>query len=605
MKTMKNLIFSLIVVVTLCFISCEGQYDKIENYAGEIVYPARFDTIAGRVGFERVEIDLMKAGRIPSSQMKLGKASKTIVEYDRERLVIDSVCSWVNVTGLTQAKLYRFNIYTEDDFGNASVPQEIALIPFTKLDRDLVGIASPRLSVSPTALVAEWPNGLNSVVMEYHGLSLKYTDNDGKLNQETTSGTRFFCSNLTPGENAVINIDYKVLPIQSDGTRILDTVIVSKDLVVNMPVSSTAFSPAETVILQGNGITNYTFDAVKSIQKLTLPLHTTTFQDLFYFPSLESLDLTGEGLPNVLPILNYDRNTVQTRCGGGAWQPFMIRVDKPADMSIGSIASLTDILSSGQLKHIRYIPNSMGLDGIFGPYIESGVVELVQDSDPIYPDAVFIEPQFFVNGQVVDNNWQMDAYYSGDFLPRDGFKDIGKFDATNQTINGDPVDLHLDQLLQSDGENIYKCVIRMRSASFAMCLPREYMYDSQRYKTLRFKMFCGSSVETMSGSNAEFLQPWIRPMNYMWNFGNNSIYGQENWDVSFSNNRISNAQIRTEWKEYTVDMSSNNYWNNNNTSNRRNRVIVFNIGHEPANAFSYDADNQVVLYVADIRFTKN
>lgn len=602
---MRNLIFSLIVLAIISFfISCEGQYDKIEDYSGEVVYPARFDTIIGYIGYERVELDLMKAGRIPASQIKLGKATKTVIEYEDKRIVIDTVSSWVNITGLTETKLYRFNVYTEDNYGNVSVPQEIALIPFTSQDRDLVGIASPRLSVAPTALVAEWPNGLNSVVMEYHGLSLKYTDNDGAVQQQSTKETRFYCSNLTSGEEATISIDYKVLPIQSDGSKILDTVIVSKDLVVNMPIPSTAFSPAETAIILANGITDFTFDAVESVTKLTMPLHTTTFQDLFYFPNVESLDLTGEGLQNVLPTLDYDRNTVKTRCGGGAWQPFMLRVDKPADLSISSMASLTDILYSGQLKHIRYIPNTMGLDEIFAPYVESGVVELVQDNDPIYPDVVFIEPQFFVNGQVVDNNWQMEAYYSGDFLPRSGFTDIGKFDPTNQVVNGDAVNLHLDQLIQSDGTNIYKCIIRMRSASFAMCLPKEYMYDSRRYKTLKFKMFCGSSVETMAGNNSEFLQPWIRPMNYMWNFGNNSIYGQENWDVSFSNDKISNAQIRNEWKEYTVDMSSNNYWNNDNTSNRRNRVIVFNIGHEPSAAFDYQADNQVVLYVADIRFTK-
>jgi hypothetical protein len=192
-------------------------------------------------------------------------------------------------------------------------------------------------------------------------------------------------------------------------------------------------------------------------------------------------------------------------------------------------------------------------------------------------------------------------YYSGDFLPRAGYTDIGNFDPKNERVNGDPVDLHLEQLLQSDGKNIYKCIIRMRSASFAMNLPKEYMYDSQRYRYLKFKMFCGSSATTMTGSNGDFLQPWIRPMNYMWNFGANSIYGQQNWDKSFTDDRITAAQIRNSWKEYTVDMGANDWWNE--SSSRRNRCIVFNIGHEPS-AFTYDENNQVVLYVADIRLTK-
>jgi len=598
----KIFLFFLIPVAAWFITSCDGQYDNIEKYAGETIYPARFDTIIGHVGYERVELDLIKAGRLPASQLKLGKASRTVVEYDGEKHSIDSVCSWVNITGLTEARLYRFRVYTEDEFGNASVAQEIALIPFTKLDRDLVGIASPKMAVSPSALVVEWPNGLSSVVMEYHSLRYKYTDRNGAVQSGSVTTPRFYCANLAAGQPLTINVDYKVIPIQSDGSKILDTVIVSKPIVVNIPTPDSPFSPSEIAILQANGITTFTAAAVQNVTSLKYPLHTTTFQDLFYFPALSSLDLTGQGLQNVLPTLTYDRNGIRSQCGGGAWQPFMLRVEKPADIRIASIASLIDLLESGQLKHIRYIPHSMALDNILAPYVESGVVELVQDDDPLYPDVAFIPPQFFVNGKVVDNNWEMYPYYSGDFLPRSGLTDIGKFDPHNEVVNGEPVDLHLEQLIQNDGSNVYKCVVRMRSASLAMCLPKEYRYDNQRYKTLRFKMFCGSSAELMSGSNNVFLQPWIRPMNYMWNFGNNSIYGQQNWDVSQSqSNWIQISQIRNEWREYAINMTPNDGGDN---SNRRNRVIVFNIGHEPR-SFTYNANKQVVLYLADIRFTKN
>lgn len=599
---MRHLSLILLSSAILILASCSGQYDNIEKFAGEVIYPARFDTIIGYVGYERVELDLMKAGRIPSSKLKLGKASKTVVEYDGEKHYIDSVCSWVNITGLTETKLYRFFVYTEDDYGNKSVPQEIALIPFTRLDRNLIGIASPKLTVSPSAMVVEWPNGLNSVVMEYHSLSYSYTDKDGVKQKGEVTTPRFYCGNLPTGQELTVDVNYKVVPIQSDGTKILDTVMVSKPLVVNIPTRDTPFSPSETSILQANGISTFTAEAVKNVTNLTYPLHTATFSDLFYFPNLTSLDLTGAGLSNVLPTLDYVRNGVKSRSGGDAWQPFMLRVEKPADINISSIASLKDILESGQLRHIRYIPKSMGLDNILAPYVKTGVVELVQDNDPLYPETVFIDPQFFVKGQVVDNNWEMYSFYSGNFLPRSGFTDIGKFNSHNETVNGQPVDLHLEQLIQSDGSNIYKCIVRMRSASFAMCLPKEYRFDNQRYKKLRFKMFCGTEASLMAGSNNVFLQPWIRPMNYMWNFGNNSIYGQQNWDVAQpQGNWIQTNQIQNEWREYVIDMTPNDGGDN---SNRRNRVIVFNIGHEPA-SFSYNASKQVIIYVADIRFTKN
>jgi len=608
---MKYFLFLIAVAAAIFASSCVDQYDNIDKYAGEIVYPAAFDTILVQIGFERVELDLWKAGRLRAADMKMGKAKRTIVEYDGTQHPIDSVCSWVNVKNLTQSKLYRIKVYTEDEFGNYSVPQSVAVIPFTSFDRDMIDFAPPRLSLAPSALVAEWSlNTLNSVMTEYHGMSWNYKDDTGATQTGSTNGTRFFASGFTVSSLANIEVTYKVVPRLSDGTKILDTLYINRPLEVQLPTPSTPFSPAERTTLVSNGITTFTPQAVASVTNLTFPLHTTSFQDLFYFANLKSLDLTGNGLQNVLPTLPYVRNSMNTLCGGGAWQPFMRRVEKPADLNIASKSTLTDLLESGQLENVRYIPGTMGLDDILAPYIETGVVELVGDSDPIFVDPCYIEPQFFINGIVVDTNWEMYNYYSGDFLPRSGYTDIGKFDPLSEVVNGDPVDLKLDQLTasQQDGKNIYKCVIRMRSASFCMNLPKEYMYDSRRYRYLKFKMFCGTAASEMTGQNAPFLAPWIRPMNHMWNFGGYSVYGQENWDVTL--NPISGGDIRNRWIEYTVDMNANNWWGgninttDNGTGNRRNRAIVFNIGHEPGNAYNYDANNQCVLYVADIRFTK-
>ena len=77
---MKKVIYFIFAVAMLSLVSCEGQYDNLEKFAGEVIYPARFDTIFGQVGYERVELDLMKAGRIPASKIKLGKATKTVIE---------------------------------------------------------------------------------------------------------------------------------------------------------------------------------------------------------------------------------------------------------------------------------------------------------------------------------------------------------------------------------------------------------------------------------------------------------------------------------------------------------------------------------------------
>jgi hypothetical protein len=104
----------LLTVLLTAFASCSDIYDNIEDYVnGEKVYADKLDGIIRiQVDYERVEIDLMTAGRIPSSQIIMGKAKKTVIECEDfaepdHRRVIDSVCSWVNITGLTQLKLYQ------------------------------------------------------------------------------------------------------------------------------------------------------------------------------------------------------------------------------------------------------------------------------------------------------------------------------------------------------------------------------------------------------------------------------------------------------------------------------------------------------------------
>ena len=600
----------VVVIAVLLTASCVGEFDNVEKYAGETVYPAAFDTIVAHFGYERVEFDLWKAGRVRASEMQLGKAVRTIVEYDGVKHTIDSLCSWVNVTGLTQGKLYRIKIYTEDKYNNASVPRSMAVLPFTSIDRDMMYFPPPRLTVYPTGVIAEWANSLNSITMEFHGMSWRYRVAENQPPRiDSTKNAGFLATGFTPASEANFDVTYKVVPKLPDGRKLIDTLRITRPLNVRLLPAETAFFPAERATLVANGVTIFTTAEAARFTHLTFPLHTSSFADLFYFPSLRSLDLTGAGLQNVLPALNFARNDVVSVSGGGGWQPFMRRVEQEEHISITAIFLLANLLETGQLTHVRYIAGTMGLDDILAPYVANGAVELVGDDDPLFADPAYIEPQFFVNGLVESADFRMDNFYSGDFLPRRGFSDIGKFNPLNESMNGEAINLRLDQLTpsQRDGRNIYKCVIRRRSASFVMALPVEYMFDSRRYPYLKFKMFCGTAREDMTGQNAPFLTPWIRPMNRLSMFPYNSMYGPGGWDVRF--NPIPVDDIRNNWVEYTVDMSANNWWGAdiNTTGNgngfRRNRVIIFNIGQSPS-AFVYDENKEVVLYVADIRFCR-
>ncbi|MCD7937650.1 MAG: DUF4998 domain-containing protein [Tannerellaceae bacterium] len=340
---MKYISFSLILWVVLLF-SCDGMYDNLEKYYGEDVYPAKYDTVIGHIGYQRVEIDLLKAGRIPSGEIKMGKAKKTVIKYDDIVKEIDGLVSWVNITGLDQTKLYRFYIYTLDEYGNESVPQEIALIPFSEDDRQALVVPSPRITLSPSSAVVEWPNGLSSVLLNYISLKYEYTDKDGDVKTgeiEEGENPRFFVSNLASDTSYPVKVTYTVIPIVGD-EEILDEVEFEGEITINVPSETGTFIPSEQNILTANGITDFTFGATAGITKLTYPVSASSLQDVFYFGDLEELDLTGGNLFEV-ETLTY--SNVSTTVGGGKIQPFMRNVAPVSDTD-----ALRDLLEAGQIK---------------------------------------------------------------------------------------------------------------------------------------------------------------------------------------------------------------------------------------------------------------
>jgi hypothetical protein len=207
--------------------SCTEIYDNIKDFsAEEIVYPAHFDTAYGKIGFERVEIDLSKSGRIPASQMKLGKAKKTIIMYNDTIVTIDSVCSWVNIKNLKQPNLCRFKIYTADEFNNLSTPVDIALTPYTVADRDALSLPAPNLLLSTTSALVEWKTNLSSELFDVYSWSYVYTD---KNNNRQTGGEdgdipSFFVENVQPDVPVTVQITARIVPKINRTIPLLDTI---------------------------------------------------------------------------------------------------------------------------------------------------------------------------------------------------------------------------------------------------------------------------------------------------------------------------------------------------------------------------------------------
>ena len=551
---MKKYILFIIVIAasSMVFYSCQDMNKFTKEYWGETVYPAKYDTVIGHIGFERVEIDLMKAGRIPSKQINMGKAIKTVIEYDDKQIVMDSLVSWVNIKGLTQSKIYRFDIYTLDEFGNKSVPQEIALIPFTSSDLASTVINSPRITLSPSSAIVDWPSGLNSILLNYFGLTYQYTNRDGAtVKGERGADSRFFVANLETGKPATVKMSYKILP-KVDNVSILDTLYLNRDLIINIPTGTETFSPVERDVLIANGLTKFDFESASKITKLVYPVQANSLQDIFYFSNIQELDLTGGSLFQVKQY-TYSRNNATSVVGGGDFLPFIAKV-----VNVNDVQVLKDLLESGTLKKVHYTPGTMGLDNLLAPYVSSGVVELTS-----MPDDVLIPYNFRVDGNV----------QTGDF---------------NINVTQNPSDAPAGTGLQY----VYKMIPKGKSASFILALPPDYRYNALQYPYIKFRVYA-PSVSALSAPDRNFNQIWIRLMTSIWgSFPGESNFGQEEYSSPPRPTvTIADSDLQ-KWTEYSYTTSA--------MLTRHTRVIVFNIGNEAGNTPSKD----LTFFFANIRLSK-
>jgi hypothetical protein len=491
--------------------------------------------------------------------MVMGKAQKTIIEFNNAAsrdtvIIIDTLCSWVNIEDLTLSKMYRFYISTLDRYGNKSVPQEIALIPYTASDKAALSLRGPTLTMSPSSVVIDWLSSLSTVQGDYVSLTYNYTDADGVVRTGASEGTpRIFAANLPVGSSYSVNVDAKMIP-KVEGKRILDTVTISTTIDFVLPDANVPFTPKERAILEANGATTFTVAGLSSISKLYLPPHIGTFDDLVYFAGLREIDLTG-GTVAKLPVTTYSGNGVTSPVGGGDWQPFMRRVE----FNVQGIVTLTDLMDLGIISKVYYAPHSMGLDDVLAPYIETGQVELVT-----MPNEELLSNQFFANGRVQDNNWALDLTYS----PNDAPGGTGL-------------------------SEIYKAQCAAASASFFVALPKEYCWNFDEYRYLKMRVWT-PSIDFLSGNQDVFKGFWPRFMNCLWSFGGNTTHGQAYWAPNIIT--IPDNQLGNQWVDLTVDI--NNIGGDPATA--YNRVIVFNIGGERG----VTPTSNIIWYFSNIRISK-
>lgn len=319
----NSLPITLYILTIFTQLSCSKMFDSLKEFADkETIYPASFDTIGGRIGFNRVEIDLSTKGRVFSNELKLAKAVKTIVEssYFKEPLVIDTVCSWINLNGLTEPEEYTFKIYTVDSYGNRSIPKEVSITPFTSQDLEQLELISPRITASSSSAVLEWENVLSGVAFDCYGYSYKYTDKDGTVHIGTDIGDRpnIILENLTKEQIYPIEITLKIIP-KKNNAPIIDTVHWTSVISLKIPENvsdaiflKTPISPHKIDLNATNNNTIFPFSWAKAanIESYTLKISNSSAFDQ---PNTISWDL---GNVSSVDLSRADLESIVTKGSG-------------------------------------------------------------------------------------------------------------------------------------------------------------------------------------------------------------------------------------------------------------------------------------------------
>jgi hypothetical protein len=316
----------LMILSAALHVSCADVYDKIKEFSPEeVIYPAHFDTIYGKIGYERVEIYLSKYGRIPSSQMSLGKAKKTIVKYGSETIVYDSVCSWIRIDSLTLPNMYRFKIYTANDEGDMSTPMEIAMTPYTEADRDALALSTPDVIQSTTSALVEWKSRLSSDLYDVYAYTYEYLDINGDTCRGGGKGdaVSFFVENVAREKPIPVDVTLKIVPLVGR-EPILDTlyktftatVIVSGTqpvIFLDKPELDAAFnkgfnSSAEPMIFSWRPVAEVTDYTLKISDSYSFPEGEKTFT--VRAGNTDNYSLTGE---DQLAIYTLSNNSTVVR----------------------------------------------------------------------------------------------------------------------------------------------------------------------------------------------------------------------------------------------------------------------------------------------------
>lgn len=250
--------------------SCNDDiYDNIKEFVdSETVYPAGYDQtkVSLMSGYGRVEIYLMGDNRVEKPH--LAKAIKTMVKWGdgpNDFREFTPARSWVNVTGLTVAQVYHFEIYTEDEHGNTSAPVTISGKPFNEADKNAyVILTSATASASKVSIACA-----TSDLYYFHSVKYSYTDKDDVARSVESESPNFTVRNLPAGSFTQVNLSYKILLDDVIDTLVIDDVLTVRTELTDPPPFNVVYQKYAGIRVSSTLNDNASFAGWRAVDGIT------------------------------------------------------------------------------------------------------------------------------------------------------------------------------------------------------------------------------------------------------------------------------------------------------------------------------------------------
>jgi hypothetical protein len=590
-------------------VACDDMNSIIQDDLdkGEAIYPGRpgyirpvEDVFAG-IGRAWVYWGIGSDTRVVKSVITYTYNGETVTVEKQAPEISDNYYDYrgdsLEITGLAEG-YYSFSVYTVDSDGHRSIT--------TSLYPQIVQI------YGETYLGSLSPRGIEKMDMQAGG-DLKITwskDTTGLL----YSVVKYFDHRESPtGTTQIDTVPNSEIESVLHGFKRFKNFLVTSHYQVGIDTAPAEdlYAPpvVEKVLLATapNNFTELTTEAALNVRELAYPcgMESWALQDLYYFPNLRTLDLTPgtQTLPELkyyryYTVFNKDANEgagrydttliLNEKTGGGPWLHFV-----SGYMTDANIATVNDLLESGQLTKVKYTRNSYpGLDSILN--LHGSKIEWY----PVVPPDDIMMPKYLrVDYRLEDQdrgNVAVTHSEDGSAVPGDI---AGKFGGELKNV------YKVELRRYGDGNN------QQVSNTAAFSLPEGVRFNAKEYKYLKFDAYIsvkGDSIllDSRYSKYGGFKKIQFTRKAKLDNFPDTSPYanrvsGDRNEDYSYTC-EFSDADLGG-WKSFSVDMS-NNLVVFGNDAVYHSRILVLKFGLDTPWLPDYATD--MTYYVANLRWSK-